>query len=113
MATRPKTVREMQVEKKREAKQGEVQIINISKQLIKIHLRPPIVNGKQLDFFIGAQDINLTPNQMHIFKKGRLRMDQVNRLQKMRKISVVWDTDIDIQEESRGMEKVIMRRSKA
>lgn len=86
---RPKTVREMQAEKAKKNGVGQVTIENCSKQLVPIHLNPP----KGVDFYIGAQDIRLQPGQVHKFKKNRLRMPQIERLQKQRMIRVIYDSD--------------------
>lgn len=86
---RPRTIREVQAEKQRDVQQGRQTILNISKQLIKIHLRAP----KKVDFYYGAQDISLRPGQSFSFPKGRLWDGQVNRLQKKGKVQVVSDTE--------------------
>lgn len=90
MADRPMTVREMQAAKKAKQEQDEnkVTIINVSRQLIKIHEKAP----KGVDFYIGASDISLKPNQMYAFKKSRLWEGQVTRLQKQGMIRIVSDT---------------------
>ena len=94
MATRPRTIREMQADKEKETISPTMTIQNICKQLIKIHLRPPEKNGKKVDFFVGAEDINLNPLQTHVFKKSRLWLGQVDRLQKTRKIVVLKDSEV-------------------
>ena len=83
---RAKTVREMQVEAAKES--GEMNIQNISNQVIPIHMRPP----KDIDFYLGAQDVRLHPNKNKTFKKSRLWLEQIERLQKQRKIQVLSDT---------------------
>ena len=103
MATRPKTMREISAEKKNRKDIPTITISNISKQLIKIHLDPPIVNGKKLDFYVGAQDIELKRNQTHTFRKDRIRMDQVTRLQKMGYVSIVHD---NVEEDNSTEKKV-------
>ena len=89
MADRPKTIRQIQAQKQEERNSAEVIILNISKQLVNIHLRPP----KGVDFYIGAQDIALKPGQTFSFKKVRLWMSQVERLQKQQKVQVISDTE--------------------
>jgi hypothetical protein len=93
MADRPRSIREMQAEKVKEQDVGTLTIQNISEQLIKINLLPPEKNGKRVDFYVGSEDINLKVGQTHAFKKNRLNMAQVNRLQKMHQISVIVDSD--------------------
>ena len=88
MATRPKTMREIQGEKADQGR-GEVRIINISKQVVPIHMRPP----KVVDFYIGAEDKRLYPGKSFMFKKSRLWIEQVDRLQKQGKIQVNYDSD--------------------
>ena len=92
MANRPKTVSEVQAEKAKEKQDTEnrLTVANVSKQLIKIHLKQP----PGVDFFIGAQDIELKPGQTHAFRKSRLIEKQIMRLQKQGFIRVVSDTDL-------------------
>jgi len=87
---RPKTMREIQAEKaaKHHSSQATITVTNISKQLIKIHLNAP----KGVDFYVGAQDISLKPNQTYPFKKNRVRMDQITNLRKKGKIAYVSET---------------------
>lgn len=89
MANRPRTIREMQTERQKVRTASEVTILNISQQLITIHQRAP----KGVDFYIGAQDIRLRPNKSHTFKKNLLWMEQVERLAKRQKISIIADTE--------------------
>ena len=86
---RPKTVREMQADQKKREKSGEITISNCSKQLVPIHLNAP----KGVDFYVGAQDYRLYPGKMFTFKKDRLRMQQVERLQKQGMIQIIFDSD--------------------
>ena len=86
---RPKTVRETQAEKAKKQGIGTVTLYNCSKQMVPIHLDAP----KGVDFYVGAQDIRLLPGQTHKFKKDRLRMPQVERLQKQRMIRIIYDSD--------------------
>ena len=86
---RPKTIREVQAEKQQEVQQGRQTILNISHQLIKIHLRAP----KKVDFYYGAQDISLRPGQSFAFPKSRLWAGQIERLRKQRQVSVVSDSE--------------------
>jgi hypothetical protein len=79
-----KTIREIRAEKE-VVERKKITITNISKQLISIHLNPP----KNVDFYIGAEDKRLRPGQTYQFNASRVRLDQVERLQKMGKISVV------------------------
>lgn len=88
MATiRPKTVREIQQEKSKQDR-GTVTIYNKSKQMVPIHLDAP----EGVDFYVGAQDVRLRPGQTHKFRKNRLRMAQVERLQKQGLIQVLHDS---------------------
>jgi hypothetical protein len=90
MANRPKTMREMQADKaaKQQLSVATITVTNISKQLIKVHLNAP----KGVDFYVGAQDISLTPGQTFTFKKNRVRLDQITNLRKQRKLSLVSET---------------------
>lgn len=81
---RPLAIREMQAKKKKEDK-GKIRIYNCSRQQIPIHLNAP----KGVDFFLGAQDIRLNPGQYHIFNRNRVRMGQIERLQKQGMIQVI------------------------
>jgi hypothetical protein len=97
--TRPKTMREISAEKKKEA--GVITVSNISRQMIPIHLNPPIVNGKKLDFYVGAQDIHLKIGQTFTFRKDRIRRPQLDRLKKMGKISIISETSpVDAKQKS-------------
>jgi hypothetical protein len=84
-ASRPLTIRETQAAKRvKVSASPELTITNISNQLIAIHQRPP----KGVDFYLGAEDIRLRPNQSHKFRKNRLWMEQVERLSQQHRISV-------------------------
>jgi len=87
---KPKTIREIQAEKaaKEARNKSTITIANVSKQLINIHLNPP----PGVDFYIGAEDIQLRPGKYHTFKKYRVRMDQITRLQKTGYIQVISET---------------------
>jgi hypothetical protein len=87
---RPKTMREISAEKKKET--GTITVTNISKQMVPIHLDSPIVNGKKLDFYVGAQDIHLKIGQTFTFRKDRIRRPQLDRLKKMGKIQIISET---------------------
>jgi|APFre7841882654_1041346.scaffolds.fasta_scaffold36935_1 hypothetical protein len=89
MAMRPKTMREIQAENVAKAGKGEVRILNISKQTIPIHLKPP----KGVDFYVGAQDVRLGAGKSHMFRKSRLWLEQVERLEKQRRIQVLYDSE--------------------
>jgi len=86
---RPQTVREVQAEKQKKKEIGTVTVYNCSKQLVPIHLNAP----KGMDFYIGAQDYRLYPGRKFTFRKDRLRMQQIERLQKQRMIQVINDSD--------------------
>lgn len=88
MATRPKTMREIQAEKKPKA--GRIRILNISKQLIKINLKPP---NRKVDWFIGTQDIDIRPGKTATLTKDRVQIHQVERLCKQGHIQVIYDSD--------------------
>lgn len=104
MADRPKTIREMQAEKaaKQQASTSTITVTNISKQLIKVHLNPP----KGVDFYVGAQDINLTPGQTFTFKKNRVRLDQITNLRKNKKLALVSETVDDEETTAKVVRKV-------
>ena len=87
MATRPKTMKEIRAQT--EEVSGEMMIYNCCKQLIKVHLKPP----KGVDFYMGAQDIDVKPGQTAKFKKNRLWLQQVERLCKQGKLQVLSDSD--------------------
>jgi len=91
---RPLSIREIQAAKSQQHEVGTLLISNISKQKLNIHLRPPVINGKRMDFYVGAQDIALIPGQSYPFKKDRLWMEQVNRLRQEGKVAVLADSDI-------------------
>lgn len=99
--TRPKTMREIQAEKASASISAEVTIMNVSSQLVPIHLKSP----KGVDFYIGAQDIRLKRGQVHKFKKSRLWMEQVERLQKQGKIQVISDTEKIAEQAARQAEQ--------
>lgn len=89
MATpRPKTMREMQAEKK--PKVGRIRVLNISKQLIKINLKPP---NRKVDWYIGTQDVDIRPGKDATLQKDRVQMPQIERLCKQGHISVIYDSD--------------------
>jgi hypothetical protein len=72
---------------------GEIVVMNVSKQIVPIHLRPPYIdNNKRADFFVGAQDLRLRPGQQFRIKKNRCWMGQIERLSKQRCIAVIADT---------------------
>lgn len=52
-------------------------------------MQPP----KGIDFYFGAQDIRLAPGQRFKFDKRRLWSSQVDRLQKQKKIQIIYDSD--------------------
>jgi hypothetical protein len=87
---RPLTVKQIQAAKKKEDDKGEVVIMNISGQLVPIHQRAP----KGVDFYFGAEDIRLRPNERHTFKKSRLWMSQIDKLRKQRKIQIIYDSEV-------------------
>ncbi len=86
---RPPTQEEIRAAKKKQQVDFEVGVVNISKQLIKVHLRPPAGLG----FFDGAQDVNLNPGQSVVLKKKRLWMEQIDRLCKQGKLSKISDSE--------------------
>jgi hypothetical protein len=83
MMKRPATVKEIQSAQPKS--EGRVRILNISQQLIKIHLKPPT----GVDFYLGAQDVCLGPNKSYTFKRDRLWMEQVTRLEKQGKLQIL------------------------
>jgi hypothetical protein len=85
---RPKTMREIQAEKK--PKVGKVRILNISKQLVKINLKPP---NRKVDWYIGTQDVDLRPGKMATLSKDRVQIHQIERLCKQGHIQVIYDSD--------------------
>jgi hypothetical protein len=88
---RPRTIREIKADKERkqEEDKGTITVTNTSGQMLPIHLNAP----KGVDFFFGAQDIRLKRGQTYAFKKNRVRMDQLMRLQKMGKLQVIGQTE--------------------
>lgn len=97
---RPKTIREIQSQKV-EGDKSTITINNVSKQMIPIHLNPP----KGVDFYVGAQDIRLRPGQTHTLKLSRVRIKQVERLQKMGKIQVINKTQLESTEKVRVIKR--------
>jgi hypothetical protein len=94
MAKRPLTMREMRAAKTASNEGGIMMLLNISKQLVHVHLKPPLVNGnKRADFYVGAQDVPLKPGQSYKFRKNRLWIEQVTRLCKQRCLQVISDTE--------------------
>lgn len=95
---KPKSLKEVAAEKEKDRirEQNRITITNISKQLIKIHQDAP----KGVDFYIGAEDKDLFPGRTYTFKKHRLRMPQIERLQKMGKIQVISDTEKSQEEDT-------------
>lgn len=85
---RPKTMQEIR-QQQVEVNPGEMMIYNCCRQLIKVHLRAPA----GVDFYLGAQDINLRPGQTAKFKKNRLWLEQIGRLCKQGKLQVLSDSD--------------------
>jgi len=98
--TRPQTMREIKAQKTSGDK-STITICNTSKQLISIHLDPP----KGVDFYIGAQDIRLRPGQTYTEKLSRIRIGQINRLQKMGKIQIVSKNQLESTEKIRIVKK--------
>jgi len=93
MAKRPLTVREMQARKAKKETADIVRILNTSKQLVTIHLRSPKKeDGKRVDFFLGAVDKPIRPNQHIEVVKDRLWESQIERLSKRGMIRVILDT---------------------
>ena len=90
MADKPQTVRELQKQKEQEAAKtrATLTIQNISKQRIPIHTRPP----QGVDFYMGAQDVQLDPGNTYTFPKHRLWDTQIDRLCKRKMISIISDT---------------------
>jgi len=103
---KPKSIKSIQAEKEQDKTkdQARVTITNIGKQLIKIHLNAP----KGVDFYIGAEDKDLYPGCTFTFKKHRLRMPQIERLQKMRQIQIISDTERS-QEEDTSKKVTVIR----
>ena len=67
------------------APKGITNIQNVSKQSIRIHLRPTKAGG----FFVSAQDVNLKPGVLFKFQNSRLWEDQINTLRKNGHIKVI------------------------
>ena len=82
---KPLTPREIKKTKKAKLTEEYVMISNISKQMIPIQLRPPT----GVDFYAGEQSVPLTKGKSAKFPKSRLRMAQVDNLQKSGMIRVV------------------------
>lgn len=88
MEKRPLTAKEIQ-QRSVPIDNSTTTIMNSSKQLIKIHMKQP----KGVDFFIGAQDVSLKPNQAYVFKSSRLWDEQIERLCKQGILRVVGKTE--------------------
>ena len=88
-AKRPLTVREIQAATKKSDDTSTIILMNVSKQLVPIHQRAP----KGVDVYFGAQDIQLYPGARHTFKKSLLWNSQIDRLQKQRKIQIIYDSE--------------------
>ena len=65
-------------------------VLNKTKQSIPIQLRSPIdpQTGKRIDFILGEQTIYLKSGERQRFPKDRLYMNQIQNLQKDRRIKV-------------------------
>lgn len=89
----PKTIREIQAEKvaKKKLNKELITIQNVSKQIISIHLNPP----QGVDFYFGAEDKPIRPNQVASLNRSRVRMDQLKRLQQTGFISIISDSAKD------------------
>jgi hypothetical protein len=75
---RPLTQRELRQSKKVKQDEEYILIHNICKQMIPIQLKPPI----GVDFYQGEQTVPLNRGKSAKFPKSRLRMTQVENLQK-------------------------------
>lgn len=67
-----------------------VWISNISKQAIPIQLKSPVdkKTGKKYDFLIGEQTVPLSAGAKQKFPKSRLYTEQIENLQRDRRIRV-------------------------
>ena len=87
---RPMTAKEIRETMNREAGgDDEIRVMNVSKQLIRIHLHAP----ENVDFYVGATDVELKPGQQHTFKKRRLQPGQVERLCKQGLLQITYDSE--------------------
>jgi len=86
---RPPTVDEIKA-RRAPRKKETIRILNVSKQLVPIHLKPPRKqDGDRTDFYVGAQDVRLGPGQDHLFDADRIWSSQITRLQKQGRIRIV------------------------
>jgi len=75
---RPLTQREIKKAKKDKQAEEYVIIHNVCKQMIPIQLKPPV----GIDFFQGEMSVPLNRGKSAKFPKSRLRMTQIENLQK-------------------------------
>ena len=66
-----------------------MRVLNISQQLINIHVKPP-----QGDFYRHEQQVSLRPGQDALLPKDHLRQDQVNNLRARKVIRVIYDSEV-------------------
>jgi len=75
---RPLTQREIRQAKKEKQQEEYVLVHNICKQMIPVQLKPPV----GVDFYRGEQTVPLQRGKSAKFPKSRLRMTQIENLQK-------------------------------
>lgn len=81
---RPMTQREIRKTKKAKLAEEYIMIHNVCKQMVPIQLKPPV----GVDFYQGEQTVSLNRGKSARFPKSRLRMTQVENLQKSGMIRV-------------------------
>lgn len=83
---RPMTQEEIRATKQK--KKEYVTVLNISDQLVTLNCKPPA----GVDFYIGEQAIRLYPKKHAKIDKSRVRMYQIENLQKKGLVRLVSDT---------------------
>lgn len=77
-AQRPLTQREIKKAKKEKQQEEYITVHNICKQMILIQLQAPV----GVDFYAGEMSVPLNKGKSAKFPKSRLRMTQIENLQK-------------------------------
>lgn len=94
VSRRPLSIRERQNREQNKEEVVLARITNTSKQMVPIHLRPPIGrNGKRIDFYFGAEDKRLSPNKSIVVDLSRTYDSQITRLKQKKMISVIIEQD--------------------
>ena len=72
-----------------ETKTPTCRVLNISKQMIALQVKPP-----KGDFFIHEQQVRLQPGQHALLPKTHLNQSQVENLKRTGQIKVTFDSDM-------------------